>query len=458
MHILKYYKFTFYITIIILLLNCKTNDSFIKYSINTHLKDITPEMKTPGFWISKLENPDYVYLNSNEIQKFNNKIKNSNLYINDITNIAKQKNSKIIKHTIINNIKYTQNKRLFDKKGNQVDNSFFSNIKDECDITDINTEFTYCFFSMNSDLRIIPSDKHLSKRKNDYFFDELQTSKISIGTPGVIAHTSKSGKWAYVITYNVEGWTEYKNISTCSKTDMNSIINKKFIVITSNKADIFTDENLTNFKTYARMGSKFYLADDNLSENSYKIQIPASDGDNILKTEFAYIEKQHANLGYLDYTSRNIINSAFKLLNAPYGWGGMFGEQDCSQMLLEIFSTTGIYLPRNSSNQALSGKRITEIKKTMSTDEKNKLIINKGIPGITFLRLPGHIVLYLGHYNETAYVIHATWGYMEKIENKEFFRPINGVAVTNLSLGENSRKGSLLKKIDKMNIALYSRM
>ncbi len=40
------------------------------------------------------------------------------------------------------------------------------------------------------------------------------------------------------------------------------------------------------------------------------------------------------------------------MLNQPYGWGDMYGEQDCSRFLQMVFATVGISLPRDSKDQA----------------------------------------------------------------------------------------------------------
>jgi len=79
------------------------------------------------------------------------------------------------------------------------------------------------------------------------------------------------------------------------------------------------------------------------------------------------------------------------------------------------------------------------------------LIKNEAIPGITFLRRPGHIVLYLGSINKDIYVIHAVWGYKENIQSKDVLRVINRVVVSNLRIGHDSKKGSLLQLINRMN-------
>ena len=57
--------------------------------------------------------------------------------------------------------------------------------------------------------------------------------------------------------------------------------------------------------------------------------------------------------------STDLINYAFKLLNAPYLWGGksILGI-DCSGFTQLVFSLCGIYLPRDANQQAKMGESI----------------------------------------------------------------------------------------------------
>ena len=60
-------------------------------------------------------------------------------------------------------------------------------------------------------------------------------------------------------------------------------------------------------------------------------------------------------------------------------------------------------------------------------------------------------MLYLGNVNEKPYVIHSVWAYREKLPVQDRIRVINRVAVTNLSLGKDTKKGSLLERINRIN-------
>ena len=151
--------------------------------------------------------------------------------------------------------------------------------------------------------------------------------------------------------------------------------------------------------------------------------------------------------GSLPCTARNIIQQAFELLNAPYGWGGMYGEQDCSRFIQEIFATTAVLFPRNSADQAQVGLLMGEFDENTTGREKLEALSNKAVGGISLLYMKGHIMLFLGIANKKPYAIHATWAYRDPAWRGNAVRRINRVAVSHLVLGRYSKRGSLLKRL-----------
>ncbi|MGE5307930.1 MAG: C40 family peptidase, partial [Deltaproteobacteria bacterium] len=165
------------------------------------------------------------------------------------------------------------------------------------------------------------------------------------------------------------------------------------------------------------------------------ILFPVRDSRGGLRESEGSLPRESVSVGFLPYTQRTILVQAFKLLGAPYGWGGSGGEQDCSSFLQEIFSTVGIRLPRNSSEQAKAGSAVD---------------LPSAVPAITILGMKGHIMLYLGEYEDNPYAIHAVWAYREPGPSGDIIRKIGRVAVTPLSLGEGSKKGSWQKRINSI--------
>ena len=184
---------------------------------------------------------------------------------------------------------------------------------------------------------------------------------------------------------------------------LNYTQSKNFAVTINPKNALWIDHHYDDF---VRMGVRLpYLG--KLGDYT-QVQIPKRNSEGSLQLRTAAIRNSDIHLGYLAYTPRTIITQAFKFLNAPYGWGGMFGEQDCSKFLQEIYDTVGLKLPRNSGEQEKTGKALMAFEG--SRQKRINALIAKGTPASTLLYLPGHIMLYLGSYEGVPYMIHTLWG------------------------------------------------
>ena len=86
-----------------------------------------------------------------------------------------------------------------------------------------------------------------------------------------------------------------------------------------------------------------------------------------------------------------------------------------------------------------------------SIQEKQRFL-DRSIPLATTLRLPGHIMLYLGKDHGRHYVIHSIWGIQKSGKAGPELQKIGRVVVSDLSLGEKGTNGSLLGRITDIRI------
>jgi len=176
------------------------------------------------------------------------------------------------------------------------------------------------------------------------------------------------------------------------------------------------------------------------------VNIPVMDADGTLAVKEAYMNAEDVNTGFLAFTARNIYKQALMMLNQPYGWGDMYGEQDCSRFLQMVFATVGISLPRDSKDQKKVSSSIVDFDEK-SNDAIKIAAIAKAPAANTLLALKGHIMLYLGMVNGKPYVIHDTTGYKQIVGKKELAYAIDRVIISDLSLGQGSERGSLLRRL-----------
>jgi hypothetical protein len=285
------------------------------------------------------------------------------------------------------------------------------------------------------------------EKQGDIFFDKLQNSSLDLGTPLAVLHESEDGRWLYVIGPSSDGWVEKNKVSLFGFAEIRKYLDQPDIcVVISPRADIFLDPGLTVYHDYAGMGASFpqgRITDSAVVE----IAIPYRDSDGRSSMKKAFLRRESVNIGYLAYTPRNIIDQAFKLIDAPYSWGGAYGEQDCSGFIQKVFATAGIFLPRNSSAQAEAGVILGRFEKQSADEEKMEILSGKAAGGVTLIYMDGHIMLFLGIYEGKPYVIHDIWGYRERGRQGDESRIIGRVAVTGLNLGEDTNGSSLLRRI-----------
>ncbi len=184
---------------------------------------------------------------------------------------------------------------------------------------------------------------------------EIKTLHLDIGTPLLVLHSNRDGRWHFVISPTSSGWVRDEDIAFGSKSEISEYLKpKNFVVTISAKSSLRVNGK---YYDYVRMGVKFPIL---LKVNGRIVVIIPQKGDGgRLVFKNGMLNERDINLGYLPYTPETILTQAFKFLNSPYGWGGSFGEQDCSKFIQEIYATVGLKLPRNSNPQSLIGSYLS---------------------------------------------------------------------------------------------------
>ena len=158
----------------------------------------------------------------------------------------------------------------------------------------------------------------------------------------------------------------------------------------------------------------------------------------------------------LSPTPRVCARIAGEFPGQTYGWGGLFGNRDCSAFMRDFFAPLGIWLPRNSAQQAGVGRFIDL--ENESVRDKERIIVDKGVPFLTMVTMPGHIMLYIGSRDGRAAVQHTVWG----LRTRDFLgrkgRLVIGQnAITSLAPGQevsnlDRPEGELLQRVNGMTL------
>lgn len=431
---------------------CAGSGNLALYAPPSLLPHTTSAMKTPGFWISRHPGPDAVILSPEDILRFNQKIRGELKLAKDLSAWPAALSGEELRATLQKTLEDLRSREWVFLSGLKPSAAYWSSMEDALNRDAIPAEVPrqYGLVTRYASQRFLPVEEGLYAQAHDEDFDELQNSALDIGTPVVILHRSLDGKWLWVESPISRGWVEAENVAAAADEQLQPFWSAPFVVVAGPKADIYFDTAMTDWGGSVRMGARLPLT--RLEGGHAEMTVPRRrpDGSAALVSGFAAAEDVHE--GYLPYTPRQILRQAFKMLHQPYGWGGMYGGQDCSRFMQEVFTTVGIDLPRDSGNQIQVGQGLADWSTAVPDADKLR-VLAQAPGGITILGMKGHILLYLGTIDGRAYAIHSVWAYRRPAPGgRDDVFVLNRVVVSDLNLGEGSKRGSLLDRLNAAKI------
>ena len=424
----------------------------VLYSPPSLLPHTTPETRAAGFWISRHPDPDSVILSPEEIQSFNRTIHEELKLTKDLSARPSATSGEELRAALQKTLDDLQTRGLKLLDGKKPSPAYWDSARQAVNLDAIPKGIPrrYGLIVRYADQRFLPMEEGLYARAWDIDFDELQNSALDTGAPVVVLHHSRDGKWLWVESSSSAGWVKAKNVAAATEDQIKPFWSTPFVVVTVPKGDIYLNRAMTSFAGSLQMGARLPLM--RLDGDFAEVTLPRRRGDGDVELVPGFVAAGQIHEGYLPYTPRQVLLQAFKMLDQPYGWGGMYGGQDCSRFLQEVFATVGIELPRDSRDQIQVGTRLIEWDAGAPGADKTLVLTDFAVGGITILGMKGHILLYLGTLDGRVYAIHSVWAYREPGLGGDKTFVLNRVVVSDLELGEGSRRGSLLDRLNAVKI------
>ncbi len=433
---------------------------------------VSPRMERPQFWIGKVQNPGDLLLNPDQIQKMNDDaFKRPDLFLCRVKDLKEEWSREELLDLLREDWQgfgETSESR-FGRGGHPLGESFWKELKNNINESGIKSQTRILFglITRRTDIRVFPTDKPSFSSRGNGEFDRFQHSMIAPGSLVALYHISKDKQWGYFQVPFIRGWVKLDSVAVAKERDLAVQYEeaKERLLVTGNFIPFCKDPSLREEALMTQMGSSFPLVrtsqNDNEDAKLYTVKVPDREKGGQLGFRNLYIPRgADVQSGFLPYTQTHVALQAFKMIHEPYGWGELSGGRDCSRFILDLFATFGIIMPRNSKFQAQMGIGLGELE-GKTTAEKRK-ILDQAPPLATVLRLPGHIMLYLGKHQGRYYIIHSIWGFQKTGPSGPILQKIGRVAVSDLSLGEQGPHGSLLERItdirfigDEKNIQKY---
>lgn len=260
-----------------------------------------------------------------------------------------------------------------------------------------------------TDLRMLPSESpsftHWHKAGQGYPFDNLQVSRLNPNVPVYVIHMTQDHLWYLVITSEKSfGWVAAHHVAFANDDFVRQWKSQHYVTPVVENIAVKNKSQQTYFAT--RIGMIYPVIQ--VVGNTYEVRVAARDNNQNAIIKTAVINNDKAVLWPLLANTQNIANLANRFLGIPYGWGGLYGYRDCSATLKDLFAPFGIWLPRNSLDQARSKWPVSL--KNLTILQKKQMMLNHAIPFFTLLWKPGHIMLYVGTDQNKPVIFHSPWG------------------------------------------------
>ncbi len=241
-------------------------------------------------------------------------------------------------------------------------------------------------------LRIEPSDR-----------SEI-VSQVLFGEHFEILETQK--QWAKIRLQfdQYEGWVDSKQYQIISENQYLQL-NKDIIILNSDLIEYITSPN--NILMPIPLGSSLSF----LNHNDINFENFIFDGLKISGIK----------------PKKNLINTSFMFLNAPYLWGGKtpFGI-DCSGFTQMVYKLNGYHLLRDASQQATQGEALSFIEESEPGD-------------LAFFDNEEGKIIHVGIIMDDNYIIHSS--------GKVRIDRIDHLGIFNAEINKHTHKLRVIKKI-----------
>lgn len=298
-------------------------------------------------------------------------------------------------------------------------------------------------------LRGLPTPLPLYQPREGAPFDMLSYPQLKLNEPLRVMHVSRDGAWYFVETAYSNGWIERRDVALVDPSFIEAWMATPKVVVVRDGATVADGRGVGTFRT--KLGTILPLDSD--SGGSWLVKVASAGEGGKAETRMSAVPHGAAARFPLDFNARNLPLVGDQLLGQPYGWGELYDLRDCSALLRDLFMPFGIWMPRTSGDQIASTRRKVDLS-ALAPADKEALIKSKGVPFLTLLYKPGHIMLYVGMDKEgRPLVFHDSWSVRLQDEDGERTQIVGTSAITTLKPGEElglAPGGSLLERTTGM--------
>jgi len=403
-------------------------------------------MLASDFWIRRLNDADRIVLDAKAIAVENAALVQKDSTLHDLQALPATLTRKQVTDWI-NAMSERPSKPMYDADNAELGSAALDALVANVDIGSVpeQTQARYALVVHRADLRTFPTTLRAFSERNNTNIDRFQESALFPGTPVVIVHASRDGKWRFVISPRYAAWVESRFLAEGPAAQVFGYADARpyRIVTGATVTTVYSPAQPALSQLQLDMGVRVPLEADWSAERSvdgqhpytaHVIQLPTRGDDGSLKVVAALLPKTaDTQSDYLPLTRANILRQAFKFLGERYGWGHSYNARDCSGFVSDVYRSMGVQMPRNTRDQAVS-PGLNHRLFTDNDDRATRLAAVRALQVGDLVYIPGHVMMAIGVVDGEPYVIHDTTGLSYRRDDGSRVRvDLNAVSVSPLT-------------------------
>lgn len=179
-------------------------------------------------------------------------------------------------------------------------------------------------------------------------------SQTILGTPVKIIE--KGGDMSLIQTPdNYLGYITNNSLTFMTSSEMDAWKKSRRLVVTQREINVYAEAKEDEMKIVSDLLLGNIVTYKDTKKKYYKIALPDGREGFVKKSDVEFLDEWSRQ----DFSDKLLEKNAFKMMGRPYLWGGMSSKtMDCSGFVKTLYFANGIILPRDASQQALTGENL----------------------------------------------------------------------------------------------------
>jgi hypothetical protein len=386
-----------------------------------------PEMQTTGYWIARMANPDEVVLTQDAIRRMNEtyekfisspdpfgnlpreRVPNLSyfwpghvLFLPDVTSMDARAIADTVRARVAVEIRYMRSKPFGNALAVEYSPRELDEFEREMAVDTVRDTIhprpgiAVRYTRLRNVPSFFPEQQGITENAKSRW-DQWNVAIVKIARPVTVLYPSRSGEYLFILCEEGYGWVRSEDIAFCDKKLQRAFQEPSdFILCTGDRVQFYSDSGCAYSSGWFGMGDRLPL----VSKGDHRrVRVPLRRADGSCTVETAWIASDaDVHVGWLPFTRRNVVVTAFKLLDNPYDWSGAWFGRQHETTYRDIFAVFGFRLPWHAALFTFFGHNTEVMRSNIGAENQYRTILQHE-PFLTIESCGGHAQLLIGGYN-----------------------------------------------------------